>query len=160
LLEDTVPESTMGCVEGPIEQLVHTDAAGFALIAVLLHALWTASGCGGAFSRALNRIYGVAEGRAISTRRPILRLVTALLRVLLAGAGLILTLSGGVAEALFEVVGLGGVALTVWSWAKWPALLAIVVLVLAVLYQLTPNVKKPRFRFLSLGGVVALLVAG
>lgn len=160
MLEGTVPESTMGFVEGPIEQLVNTDAAGFALIAGLVGALWTASGYVGAFSRALNRIYGVAEGRPIWKLRPILFLVTALMVVMLAGAGLILTLSGGVAEALFEVVGLGGVALTVWSWAKWPALLAIVVLVLAVLYQLTPNVKKPRFRFLSLGGVVALLVAG
>ena len=160
MLEGTVPDSTMGFVEGPIEQLVQTDAAGFALIAGLVGALWTASGFVGAFSRALNRIYGVAEGRPIWKLRPILFLVTALMVVLMACAGLILTLSGGVAEAIFEVVGLGDVALTVWTWAKWPVLLAIVVLILAVLYQLTPNVKRPRFRFLSLGGTVALVVAG
>lgn len=160
MLEGTVPESTMGFVQGPIEQLVQTDAAGFALIAGLAGALWTASGYVGAFSRALNRIYGVAEGRPIWKLRPVLFLVTALMVVLLACAGLILTLSGGIAKTIFDVIGLGDAALTVWSWAKWPALLAIVVLVLAVLYQLTPNVKRPRFRFLSLGAFVALVVAG
>lgn len=159
MLEGTVPESTMGFVQGPIEQLVNTDAAGFALIAGLAGALWTASGYVGAFSRALNRIYGVAEGRPIWKLRPVLFAVTALMVVMLASAGLILTLSGGIAETIFELVGLGEVALMVWSWAKWPVLLAIVILVLAVLYQLTPNVKRPHFRFLSLGGLVALLVA-
>lgn len=160
MLEGTVPESTMGFVEGPIEQLVQTDAAGFALIAGLVGALWTASGYVGAFSRALNRIYGVAEGRPIWKLRPILFLVTALMVALLACAGLILTLSGGIAEAIFDVVGLGEAALIAWGWVKWPVLLAIVVIVLAVLYQLTPNVRRPRFRVLSLGGAVALIVAG
>lgn len=160
MLEGTVPESTMGFVQGPIEQLVQTDAAGFALIAGLAGALWTASGYVGAFSRALNRIYGVAEGRPIWKLRPILFLVTALMVSLLACAGLILTLSGGIAESIFEVIGLGEIALTVWAWAKWPVLLAIVVIVLAVLYQLTPNVQRPRFHVLSLGAAVALIVAG
>ena len=55
----------------------------------------------------------------------------------------------GIAERIFDVVGLGALALTVWGVAKWPAMLLLFVLVLAVLYQLTPNVRPTRFRLLS-----------
>ena len=159
MLEGAVPEDAMAFIRGPIEQLVNTPAAGFALIAGLLGALWTAYGYVGAFSRALNRIYGVKEGRPIWKLRPLLLAVTFLMVVIVACAGLMLTLSGGIAEEIFDLVGLGEVALTVWGIAKWPAMLFMFVLVLATLYQLTPNVQRPKFRLLSLGGFVALLVA-
>jgi membrane protein len=159
LLQDGVPESAMEFIRGPIEQLVTTPSAGFALIAGLVGALWTASGYVGAFSRALNRIYGVAEGRPVWKLRPLLLAVTFLMVVIVACAGLMLTLSGGIAESIFGAIGLGDLALTVWGIAKWPALLLLVVLVLAVLYQLTPNVRQPRFRLLSVGGAIALVVS-
>lgn len=159
LLKDGVPPSTMDVIRGPVEQLVTTPSAGFALVAGLVGALWTASGYVGAFSRALNRIYGVAEGRPVWKLRPLLLAVTFLMVVIVAVAGLMLTLSGGIAERIFDVVGLGELALTVWGVAKWPAMLLLFVLVLAVLYQLTPNVRQTRFRLLSVGGAVALVVA-
>lgn len=157
MLAGSVPDSTMEFLRQPIEQLVNTPSAGLALVVGLLGALWTASGYVGAFSRALNRIYGVAEGRPVWKLRPLILLVTALMLVLVACAGLMLTLSGGVAETVFDTIGLGKEALTVWSIAKWPALFVIFVIVLAVLYQLTPNVRQMSFRFLSAGGLVALV---
>lgn len=54
--------------------------------------------------------------------------------------------------------GLGSVAITIWSSAKWPVLLAIVVLIVAILYYATPNVKQPKLRWISVGAVVAIVV--
>lgn len=158
LLNDSVPQTTVEFLRGPVESLVRTDLAGFALAAGLLGALWTGSSYVGVFGRALNRIYNIGEGRPFWWRRPAFMLLTALLVILLACAGLILTLTGGLAEKVFQFIGLGDLALTLWKLLKWPALLAIVMLSVGILYQLTPNVRRPHFRFLSPGTIVALVV--
>lgn len=158
MFEDSVPPETMAFIEEPISQLVNAPAAGLALVVGLLGALWSASGYVGGFSRMLNRIYGVREGRPVWKLRPLLLGITALMLVLVACAALMLTLSGGIAEQVFGVIGLGEQALTVWGWIKIPALLLILVIVLAVLYQLTPNVRRAKFVILSLGGFSALVV--
>jgi membrane protein len=69
-----------------------------------------------------------------------------------------LVISGPVAEAIGNVLGLGGVALTVWNIAKWPVIVALVVVVIAILYYATPNIRQPKFRWISLGSLIALLV--
>src|SRR5690606_30466910 len=51
----------------------------------------------------------------------------------------------------------GAVAVTVWNVAKWPVMLAVVVVIVALLYFVTPNVRQPRFRWISVGAVVAIL---
>uniref|UniRef100_UPI001C3D5462 YhjD/YihY/BrkB family envelope integrity protein n=2 Tax=Bacillati TaxID=1783272 RepID=UPI001C3D5462 len=58
-----------------------------------------------------------------------------------------------------SAIGLGSVAVTVWNIAKWFVLAAIVVLVVALLYYATPNVQQPRFRWVSLGALIAIAVA-
>jgi membrane protein len=67
-------------------------------------------------------------------------------------------LTGPAAKAVGNVVGLGSTALLVWDIAKWPVMLAVVVLVVAILYYATPNVKQPRFRWVSVGAVLAIVV--
>jgi membrane protein len=47
---------------------------------------------------------------------------------------------------------------TVWSIAKWPVMLVVVIFIVALLYYATPNVKQPKFRWLSIGAGVAILV--
>ena len=46
----------------------------------------------------------------------------------------------------------------VWNIAKWPVMLVVVVLIVALLYYATPNVKQPKFRWLSVGAVLAIVV--
>ena len=50
------------------------------------------------------------------------------------------------------------VTVTAFDVAKWPLMLAIVVLMVAVLYYWTPNVRQPRFRWVSVGAAVAILL--
>lgn len=145
-------------VELMVRDLAAQESAGWALAAGVLVAVWSASGYVNAFARAMNRIYEVDEGRPLWKLRLVLFLVTLVLLVLVALTCTAMVLSGSVAEAIGEAVGLSDVAVGVWEIAKWPAILAFASLNIAVLYYATPNVRQPRFRWLSVGSTVALLV--
>ena len=158
LLEGAAPAETLATLRGPIDSLVNTPAAGFALITGLAGALWSASGYVGAFGRAMNRIYEVEEGRPFWKLKPATVLLTAVLLLLVCLAGLLLVVSGPIAAWVGDLIGLGETAVTVWNIAKWPVLVLVVILILAVLYGFAPNIKQPRFRWISIGAVIALLV--
>ncbi|SCF30521.1 YihY/virulence factor BrkB family protein [Micromonospora mirobrigensis] len=123
----------------------------------LLGALWSASGFIGAFTRASNAIYGVQEGRPVYKLRPIQIGLAALSLLLLAVVATGLIVSGPVADAVGDLVGAGGLSRTVWSVAKWPALAMVVMVLLSLLFWTAPNVRQPRFRWVTPGGAVALL---
>jgi membrane protein len=145
-------------LEGPIRQMTEAKAAGFGLVFGILGALWSASGYVGAFGRALNRIYQIDEGRPVWKLRP-LQLLLTLAGIMMAALVLVgLVVSGPMAKAIGGAIGLGDTAVTVWNIAKWPVMLAIVVVLVAVLYYASPNVKQPKFRWMSVGAAVAILV--
>ncbi|HET9829209.1 MAG TPA: YihY/virulence factor BrkB family protein [Nocardioidaceae bacterium] len=144
---------------GPtLQQLTHTPGAGLALVIGLLSALWSASGYVGSFSRAMNRIYEIREGRPVWKLRPVMLFVTLVSVVLVAVVLLGLVVSGSIAQKVGDTIGLGSTAVTVWNIAKWPVMLVIVVFIVALLYYATPNIKQPKFRWLSIGAAVAILV--
>ena len=141
-----------------ITQLASTQGAGLALILGLATALWSASGYVGAFGRAMNRMYEVGEGRPIWKLRPVMLLVTLITVVLAAAVALGLVVTGPAAEAVGNAIGLGSTAVLVWNIAKWPVMLLVVVLIVALLYYATPNVKQPKFRWISVGAALAIVV--
>jgi membrane protein len=158
LLDDLGVGSTMvDTIEPVIGQLTQSRSAGFALVAGLLLAIWSASGYVNSFGRAMNRIYEIDEGRPIWKLRPMMLLVTVVLLVLAVATALALVVSGPVAQVIGGAIGLSDVAVTVWGIAKWPVLLGIVVVMVAILYHYTPNVRQPRFHWVSIGAVVAIV---
>jgi membrane protein len=158
IVKDVAPGSTANLIRGPIEHFAHSPAAGFALIAGIVVAIWSASGYVGAFSRAMNRIYETDEGRPFWKLRPQQLLVTVIAIVLIFIVAVILVVSGPVTSAVGKALGLGAVVQTVWSILKWPVLLFVVVLILAILYYATPNARQPKFRWMSLGAFLALVI--
>jgi membrane protein len=144
---------------GPtLKQLTNTPGAGLALIIGLATALWSASGYVGSFGRAMNRIYEIREGRPVWKLRPVMLLVTLVSVILVAIVLLGLVVSGAIAQKVGDAIGLGSTAVTVWNIAKWPVMLVIVVFIVALLYYATPNIKQPKFRWLSIGALVAIVV--
>ena len=144
-------------LRGPLDQMTQTGAAGFALVFGLLGALWSASGYVGAFGRALNRIYQIEEGRPAWKLRPQQLLITVVC-VLMAALVLVgLVLSGTVARSVGNAIGLGSGAVTVWNIAKWPVILVVVIALVALLYYSTPNIKQPKFRWISVGASIAIV---
>ena len=123
----------------------------------LAGALWSASGFIGAFTRASNAIYGVTEGRPVWKLRPLQIGLAAITLVLLAVVALGLIVSGPVTDAVGDLINAGGLARTTWSVAKWPVLAMIMMALLSLLFWIAPNVRQPRFRWLTPGGAVALV---
>lgn len=158
VLGDLGAGSAADTIRSQIDQLTQSSATGIGLVVGILGALWSASGYVGAFGRAMNRIYEVDEGRPFYKLRPLQMIIT-LGAVLLAGLVAIgLVVSGPVARAIGDAIGLGDTAVTAWGVVKWPVLLALAALAIAILYYATPNVKQPRFRWISLGALVAIVV--
>lgn len=158
IVASVAPGDTVETLRGPIEEIATSPAAGFALISGVVLAVWSASGYVGAFTRAMNRIYEIEEGRPFWKLKPTQLMVTLIAILLVVVAGLLLVVSGPIAHAVGEAIGIGEVGVTVWQIAKWPVLAFIVVLMVAVLYYFTPNAKQPRFRWISAGAVIAIVV--
>ena len=145
-------------LEPVITQLASSETAGLTFVIGLLGALWSASGFVNAFSRAMNRVYEVEEGRPFWKLRPVMLLITVVVLLLVVLMALLLILSGPVAEAIGGAIGLGSTALVIWNIAKWPVMVFFAVLMIAVLYYATPNVQQPKFKWVSVGSIIALLV--
>lgn len=160
LIDTYAPADFADLLGDTITGLATHGGAGLALITGLAGALWASSGYVGAFSRAMNRIYEVEEGRPFWKHKPQMLLLTVALVLILAVIVFALVLSGDIARGIGGLMGLGDATVLVWDIAKWPVVLGLAVLAIALLYYFTPNVKQPRFRWISLGAGVALVAAG
>jgi membrane protein len=146
-------------VEGPLNEIVRNKGGAGALVGFgLLGALWSASGYVGAFTRAMNSIYEVKEGRPFWKLRPVQVVITLAAVLLISLTLLAVVVSGPIAEAVGSALGVGDTAVTAWGIAKWPVLLVVLMGMLAGLYYVAPNVRQPRLRWISPGSVVAVVV--
>lgn len=158
VIGDLGSASVVDTLRDPVQQLIDAPSAGFALVVGVLGALWSASGYVGAFGRALNRMYEIEEGRPIWKLRPAMLLVTLVAVLMTAAVAFMLAVSGPIARSIGDRIGLGDTALLVWNMARWPVILVFVVTVVAILYWATPNVRQPKFRWISAGALLAIVV--
>jgi membrane protein len=153
------PDSAAQTFSGPIESITsNRGAAGVLFVVGLATALWAASGYVGAFMRASNIVYETPEGRPFWKLRPLQMLVALVMVILLALVALALVLTGPLAEAVAEPLGIGDAAVTAWDIAKWPVMLAVVVAMIGVLYYASPNVKLRGLGWVTPGSIVAVVV--
>ncbi|GGR78275.1 hypothetical protein GCM10010169_23070 [Micromonospora fulviviridis] len=159
-VDQAVPEeSVQKIIESAIDQAGASGGlASFAAIIGLVAAFWSASGYVAAFMRASNSIYDVPEGRPIWKTLPIRLGVTAVIGVMLLASAVIVIFTGGLAEQAGNAIGLGSTAVTVWNIAKWPVLLVLVSLMFAILYWASPNARHGGFRWVSPGGILAVVI--
>jgi len=157
-----IGQLTPGGVQSVLQQIIdsvqHRGTAGLAAVIGLVLAFWSASGYVAAFMRASNAIYGMGEGRPIWKTVPVRIAITLLMVVLALLGAVIVVFSGPLAEKTGHALGLGHTALTIWSIVKWPVLVIIVSVMLALLYYAAPNVKQPGVQWISPGGVLAVLI--
>lgn len=152
------PGTVRDVLTGILEQLERNQGgAGIALVIGIALALWSASGYIAAFMRASNAVYDIGEGRPVWKTLPIRFAVTVVVVVLLAAIAVGVVFTGTLAQRMGDVLGVGSTAVTAWSYAKWPVLVILFMLILALLYWASPNASRP-FRWVSPGAVLAVII--
>ncbi|MEU5284261.1 YihY/virulence factor BrkB family protein [Streptomyces sp. CA-278952] len=158
-MQKLAPGAARDVLTNAVTQLQSSSGTGWVVAIVgLLAALWSASGYVAAFMRTSNAVYDVPEGRPAWKVLPVRVGLTLVLMVLACVSALIVVLSGGIARQIGTALGMGDTAMTVWSIAKWPVLVVLVTIMLALLYWAAPNAKGRGFKFVSLGSLLALLI--
>ena len=158
-LASLTPGAARDVVTSAIRNLQRASgAAGLAFVFGILAALWSASGYVGGFIKASNIIYEVEEGRPFWKLRPLQIAVTVVLVLVAAGISISIVVTGPLAQKVGGVIGLGDTAVTVWNVAKWPVIALLVSQVIAFLYWIAPNVRQPGYRWVSPGGIFAVVL--
>jgi membrane protein len=154
------PKETVDAVERSLSGLVESSGGklGFGLIIGIALGLNGASGAFGAAGRALNKVYGTDEDRGLVGRKLQDIGWTALVILLGVVALVSVFLGGGIAEDLFGTIGLGSTAATVWTYARWLLALASMIVLFGVIYAFAPDLEHRRFRWISPGAVLAVIV--
>jgi membrane protein len=157
-LADVAPGPAQDIFTSAIKNLEGAKgASGVFFFIGLAGAIWSASGYVGAFMRASNAIYDTEEDRPVTKTLPLRVGLTVVLLVLLAITAIGVTVTGGIARRLGDLVGLSDTAVTAWSIAKWPVLVLVVSFMFALLYWAAPDVKHPEFRWITAGSMFAVL---
>ncbi|AGW40333.1 hypothetical protein O159_00590 [Leifsonia xyli subsp. cynodontis DSM 46306] len=159
-MADQLAPGMLDIARGPIEALSTSPATGWGLALGIVGALWSASGYVGGLGRALNRVYGVEEGRSAFVLRPVQLGVTVAAVALVAVVAVVLVVSGPIAGTIGGAIGLGDAAQTAWEILRWPVVAVALVALVALLYSATPNVKRPGFRWVTAGSFTAIVLLG
>ncbi|GCD42924.1 YihY/virulence factor BrkB family protein [Streptomyces paromomycinus] len=158
-LEEITPEAAQQILRGAVRQLQDGPGTGGVLAVVgLLAALWSASSYIAAFIRAANAVYDLPEGRPAWKTLPLRLGVTVVLMVLLSASAVIVVFTGSLARQAGRALGVGDTGIAIWSVAKWPVLLLLVVLMITILYRATPNVRDQGLRRLTPGSFLAVVL--
>lgn len=158
-LRKVAPGSARDIISDAVQQLQGRGGVGSLMAIVgLVLAVWSASGYTAAFIRCANAVYDIPEGRPVWKVLPLRVGVTVVLLVLAVASALIVVFTGGLARQAGAALGVGDTALAVWSIAKWPVLVVLVTIMIALLYWATPNVRGRGLRWITPGSVLALLL--
>src|SRR5215210_7526913 len=150
-----LPGQASGMVSSIVSQIRGQAASGALSLGAVL-ALWSASSAVRMAMHALNIAYDV-EDRAVWKKFPLSILYAALLAVLLIVAAAMMLIGPQLATWIAQQVGLGSVFATLWTWARIPVAVVLLMLVAALVYYLFPNARQP-FRVVTPGAVLAVIV--
>lgn len=150
-----LPPDALELVNPIIDQMQH-QKSGLLSVGILV-ALWSASIGVRSLMNAMNKAYGVDEGRPAWKLILLSVLYTVGLAVILLMMAGLMILGPQVMEWLAEQVGIKDIVVTLWTWLRWPVIVLLMMVVVAVLYYVTPDVEQ-RFRFITPGSVLAVIV--
>jgi membrane protein len=152
------PGATRTVITDAVHNLQSSKAAGFAFVAGLAGALWSASGYVGGFMKAANVIYEVEEGRKFWKLKPIQIFATMVVVLLSTIVIIAVVVSGPIAQRVGNIIGLGSTAVMVFNIVKWPVIAFVVSQIFAFLYWISPNVRQPGYQWISPGGILAVIL--
>jgi membrane protein len=158
-LRHVVPAPTLDTVDRSLRgALRHKGTASTALAFSAVAALYGSTGALEATRRALNVVFEVSSGRSF-LRRKAIDVVSSIALVVLVVISLIAVFLGGsAADEVFRSIGAAGTARDVWAVARWPAAIAVAMLIFSGIYYVTPDVKQRSFVLITPGAAIGVLV--
>jgi membrane protein len=153
--EAALPRQAMGLVEEVIGQ-IRSQAQGWLLLFGIAVGLWSASSTVWLLMVALNAAYEVEETRPLWKRLLLSVSYTLGLAVLITLATVLMMLGPQAVMWLANEIGIGTLFVGLWSWLRWPVTALLLMLVVAIVYYVVPNVDEP-FRFVSPGAVLCVI---
>ncbi|MFI5961127.1 YihY/virulence factor BrkB family protein [Streptomyces asoensis] len=158
-IQKLAPGPAQDVLTSAVKQMQGNGGLGSLMAVVgLVLAVWSASGYVAAFIRSANAVYDIPEGRPVWKVLPVRVGVTVVLMVMAVISALIVVFTGGLARQAGTALGVGDAGLTAWSIAKWPVLVILVTVMIALLYWATPNARVRGFRWVTPGSFLALLI--
>jgi Predicted membrane protein len=153
--ELVLPPQALEQVNPVIDQL--QQSKGGLLSVGIVIALWTASAGVRLMMSAMNAAYDVPEGRPVWKRIPLSIIYTVGIAGMLLVAAALMVLGPQVMEWIAAQVGMQEVIVTVWTILRWPAIIILMMVAVALIYYVMPDVKQ-QFRFITPGSVLAVVV--
>ncbi len=158
-VQQLTPGAARDVIRNAVQQMEGRGGVGSVMAIVgLALAVWSASGYVAAFIRTSNAVYDMPEGRPVWLVLPLRLVVTVVLMILAVVSALSVVFTGALARQAGKVLGIGDTAITVWSIAKWPVLVFLVSLMIAILYWASPNARVRGFRWITPGSFLALVI--
>ena len=152
-LRDVAPASVVDPLDRSLrEALQSRGTAATALAVSILLAFYGMTGALEATRRALNVVFELeGPGRSFLQRKTIDVLSAIVLMALVLASLVMVFIGGGFARDLFGFVGLGSTAADIWNFVRWPGAVLVAMLVFALIYYVTPDVKQRAFHWLTPG---------
>ncbi len=150
-----LPPDALNLVNPVIDEM-QNQKSGLLSMGILV-ALWSASIGIRSLMNAMNRAYDVEEGRPTWKLMLLAVAYTIGLALILLAVAALMVVGPRVMEWLAGQVGLKEIVVTLWAWLRWPVIVFLMMLVVAVLYYVTPDVEQ-EFRFITPGSVLAVIV--
>ncbi|WP_313085406.1 YihY/virulence factor BrkB family protein [Pseudomonas sp.] len=150
-----LPPDALNLVNPVIDEM-QNQKSGLLSMGIVV-ALWSASIGIRSLMNAMNRAYDVEEGRPTWKLMLLAVAYTIGLALILLAVAALMVVGPRVMEWLAGQVGLKEIVVTLWAWLRWPVIVFLMMLVVAVLYYVTPDVEQ-EFRFITPGSVLAVIV--
>src|SRR4051812_43463341 len=158
-LRDVVPASALAPIDSSVRgALQHKGTAVTTLAISVVVALYGTTGTLEASRRALNVVFDVDGGRSFFHRKAIDVVSTFVLMTLVLASLILVFVGGGLAEDLLGFIGLGPTVARIWDIARWPAAVAVAMLVFSYIYYVTPDVRQRSFRWVTPGAATGVLL--
>ncbi|MEF2975832.1 YihY/virulence factor BrkB family protein [Subtercola sp. YIM 133946] len=156
VIDSFIPKATVDTTRLALQQFTRMPDPVIALVIGLALTIWAGSSYATSFGRTVNAVYGVVEGRRFIKLRLLMLLESVVLIALLSLIVLLVIVTPDVAHTVVVTLGWPPFVVDVWSVAKWPVLALLAIFTVVVLYYGTPNVRRPRIRWISVGAAFAI----
>jgi membrane protein len=159
-LRDVAPASVVDPLDRSLrEALQSRGTATTALVVSIPLAMYGMTGALEAARRALNVAFELDQrGRSFLRRKTIDVLSAIVLMALVLTSLVMVFVGGGLARDLLGFAGLGSAGADVWNIVRWPGAVLVAMLIFALIYYVTPDVKQRAFHWLTPGAAVAVLL--